>query len=222
MEAGQNMIDAVTSSATEGERDIVTRMIVAKLQPMVINTRNNIALAIFGEINSEKILDLLIYSKNSWTFRLKLFIGISWFTGIILILLALVFVVPSHYGVFGGILTLPGLMINFTLLIIDVCRMLIAKFDTWYMVCNIFGFYIGISLVLQDYRIIGLGMGVLIGYFWSLFADAMPAGFRRSSTIFGIGIGLFGLVFIQTSLYYDWIKAKPFDIHLGAIHYSGN
>ncbi len=65
-------------------------------------------------------------------------------------------------------------------------------------------------------------IATLISGIWSAFADAMPTGLRRSTTIYGLGFGvLLGIIF-QLGLYFQWIHINEVFYQVGNITLTGS
>ena len=204
----EGIIEQKASSVNGNEQntDQVGRYMTPDMEVVMVNTRRNIATFLLGQERGEAVLDFLIY-KGLRAKVLSVLLMVMWMTGQILGVLSLHDVVSPAYGRLGGLLTLPCLLIcGYSVLIIDVLKKLLRRFDTYYLIFNIVGSVVSLSLLLKDDRVVYICTGFLISGIWSTLADAMPTNSRRNGTIFGLGLGLVLLGSTLWGLYRKSVK----------------
>ena len=156
----------------------------------------------------EAFLDFCLY-KGIRGVVISASMFIIWCIGHVVGLITLFGVLPPDFGILGGLLTLPSVLINgYSLLIIDVLKMLLIRFDTYYLMYNVVTVVVSLSLMLKDNRAVWICTGCLLSALWSTLTDAMPTGMRRVTTISGMGFSLVLLSIIQAGLYFEWIEVE--------------
>jgi hypothetical protein len=199
---------ATASVEQDSKNNEEIRVLVSYMPPKKIDTRNNVASLLLGQYWGEKVLDFFVY-KGLRARLLSIVITLMWAAGQSIGILSLFGVLPSYYGILGGILTLPCLIINcYFNLILDVLKMLLKKFDTIYMIYNILGVTVSLSLILGDGRAVFVLTGFLVSGLWTTLSDAMPTGMRRITQITGMGFALTIYFVLQVGLYSNLIHVE--------------
>ena len=205
---GEGLQKLQATSSNEEMNITPERYLTADMDLVKVDTRRNIATVLLGQEMGEALLDFCIY-KGIRGVVISVSMAILWFIGHIVGLITLFGVLPPDFGILGGLLALPGLVINcYSLLIIDVLKMLLIRFDTYYLMYNVVTVVVSLSLMLKDNRAVWICTGVLLSGLWSTLADAMPTGMRRITTIGGMGFAVVGISAIQAGLYFEWIEVE--------------
>ena len=210
--AGGQILEALESTPVEEGDD---RLLMSKMEPIKVETKNNIAAAVLGKDNGEATLDFFLYSKNTNNASRILFYCFC--LGHILGTSSLFKIISPEIGAIGSLFTFPNVFVNVCLpLITDILKLLFQKFDSWYMIYNVLGATIGLCLLLQDLRMIYV---IVIGFIGNaiIFMDALPSGLRRITQINGLGFTIIILVIVQIGLYYNWFQVENVEYNLGAI-----
>ncbi len=205
---GISKLQGTSLSEKDHNDDKFERYISAEMIMTKISTRKNVASMLLGQRWGEAVLDVLIYKGLRSRLRSVLLL-LLWWVGQILGALSLFGVLSPDYGILGGLLGLPCLIINcYFPLILDVLKMLFTRFDTWYMIYNILAVCICLPLLFRDGRGIFILTGLLISGLWSTLTDAMPTGMRRVTTICGLGFAICLIFAIQAGLYFNAIAIE--------------
>jgi hypothetical protein len=122
------ILAAAKDVAAEGDEEATIRILRPKMDPLEINSKENVAAAIFGTRYGSILLDRFIYKQPMSSITL-LFL---WMTGHVLGALSLFGVISPSYSLIGSALTIPTIIIlGYFLLITQVVWMLLKRFDTW-------------------------------------------------------------------------------------------
>ena len=217
--AGAASLEALERGGGDNETEV--RVIRAVYVPREINTRRNVISAILGSRRGEAVLDFLYYkSKVGGAFSKSLVL--VWCIGNVMGILGLLKIVPSWVAALGGILTVPGVVVNaYFLMLTEIVAMLLQTFDVWYMMYNWIGFIICLCLLMPDLRVVYLLLTTISGI-GAIFADALPAGARRLFTLIGLGFGLLYLVTIQCGLFFKLMPVEEFRYEVGWVNFTAS
>jgi hypothetical protein len=217
------MTDALIGAAkslreSTGSSSLDVRLFNPTMGPLEVSTIKNLGARMLGEARALAVGDFVRRHP-----------GLGWFVHVLALggeavgSLSLIRLLPDWASVIAAALILPTILINcYFFLIEDVVVMLLKIFDTWYMFANLLGAIVPLCVMLNDLRMVFLVAGVLPSMVWSLFADAMPAGRRRITTILGASAGVIFLIFLQIALYFNWMELEHVTVSVGAIHYGAS
>ncbi len=125
-ESGSLPNDRKTGTGLKGDK--LVRIIRPVMIPKEINTRRNVAAALFGEKLGESIVDKMIYKSPS----LRLISGFTFISGFVAAILSFFNVFPPYISILGGIATFITVISNaYIILISELVWMLLTRFDTW-------------------------------------------------------------------------------------------
>ena len=122
------ILEAVKGLSEEGDDELLIRYLRPTMESVEINTRRNLASLVLGEKYGTMIVDLVVYRHATWGFA----IYFLWVAGCVLGGLSLFGILPSYWSFVGSALSMPAVILNaYFLLIIQIVKMLLRRFDTW-------------------------------------------------------------------------------------------
>ncbi len=127
IETSLAIIEAARGLSKVGDDDTI-RMMRPVMEPQEINTRRNVAVALFGDTYGPLILDKVVYKNPLPAMCLTVALWIGW----ILAILSLFNVLPPYFSIIGTLISLPTIVIlGYFFLITDIVKILLRKFDAW-------------------------------------------------------------------------------------------
>ena len=220
VETGEGILKLFYGTLSEEDK----RLMMGSMEPLEVNTKKNLATILMGPIYAEATLDFFIFTKNNnrkgW---IKWIIYCSWAVGSIVGLISLTKLIQTEWGAVGALMGLPNIIINGIFpLMTDILQVLVIKFDTWYMIYNMFGAFVGLCFLFQDFRILFLVKFLAVDCPISALWDALPSKIRIASQILGMGAAFLIMTAIQIGLYYDFFQNQHFEYNLGAIKFTAS
>ena len=131
IQTGRNMIQTVTETQASTLSNVdIRRLLVAKMRPFEVQTKDNIAAALLGKDKGEEVVNFFIYKKTAIFHGYLLYF--LWLMGHILGQLSLYKIISPEFGAVGAFFTLPAVIITgVSIFIIPIVMMLLGRFDTW-------------------------------------------------------------------------------------------
>ena len=204
---GQGLQKLQSTSSNKEKNNKPERYLSADMDMVKVDTRRNIATVLLGQAWGEAMLDFFIY-KGMLARVICVLLFALWIVGQFMGLISL-FGVFADFRTLAGLLTLLCVFIcGYSLLIIDVLKELLKRFDTFNLMYNVITLVVCLSLILRDDRKVWVCTALLLSGLWSTVADAMPTFMRQITKIFWLGCGVVTLSTIQVGLYFNFIKAK--------------
>ena len=207
--------------ATRSERalgDTETRLVESMARPFVVDTKDNMACAVFGKELGLKV--------GGWSrSKASLLLNVLCLAGFMMVFLGWINVLQWGFILLGSLMTLPNIFINvIAVLNVPLVKLLALRFETVYSLYNLASFSVGFLMrFYRDPVMVFSLITWLITAISVLFCDALSNGHRKSVVVRGVSAGIIWMIAVEAALYFNWFQfEEEISFSVGAMTWTAD